>query len=216
MKLVLTGGPSGGKTTLANLLQKEFSDRLYIVPEAASILYAGGFPRRPNVTSLQHRQRAIYYVQRELEGIIANEHPNALLVCDRGSLDGIAYWPGKGDDYLASVGTTTELEVARYDWVLHLDTAPEPHYDSTNSLRTESFNEAWNLNDKVKAAWGRHPRRFIINNGSGHFVDKLARAITVVQDILRGKSYEQIQEHLAKTIVSSSLLSHGDDGTERG
>ncbi len=52
MKVVLTGGPSGGKTTLAATIQKEFSDQVLIVSEAASMLFSGGFPRRPGIKSL--------------------------------------------------------------------------------------------------------------------------------------------------------------------
>ena len=120
-----------------------------------------------------------------------------LLVCDRGSLDGIAYWPGgKGTEFLGSVQSSLEAEIARYDWVIHLDTAPESHYDVTNPLRTEPFSEAWALNERVKAAWSSHPRRFIIDNDSGHFIDKLGRALTVVQEILKGRGYGEILQSL--------------------
>ena len=53
MKLVLTGGPSGGKTTLAQALMREMADQLIVVPEAASILYGGGWPRRKNNDSVR-------------------------------------------------------------------------------------------------------------------------------------------------------------------
>ncbi|MES2963241.1 MAG: ATP-binding protein, partial [Bdellovibrionota bacterium] len=125
-KIVLTGGPSGGKTTLAQALQKEFVSRVVIAPEAASILFAGGWPRRKDVVGVQHQQRAIYYTQREVESLLVSENPDRLLICDRGSLDGVAYWPGPGpgSDFLASVGSDVVKETARYTWVLHLDTAP--------------------------------------------------------------------------------------------
>jgi hypothetical protein len=167
-----------------------------IVPEAASILWTGGFPRRPGDRNQQHKQKAIYYVQRELEGIIVDEFPQKLMICDRGSLDGMAYWPSDGSDFLKSVQTTVEAEIARYDFVIHLDTAPESNYDITNPLRTESYSEAWALNEKVKAAWATHPHRFIMPNLGGHFIDKLGRALTVVQEILKGRNYEQILESL--------------------
>lgn len=46
VKIVVTGGPSGGKTTLIEALQKDLKGKVAVVPEAASILYRGGFPRR--------------------------------------------------------------------------------------------------------------------------------------------------------------------------
>ncbi len=44
-RVVLTGGPGGGKTTAADLLRREIGDRVIIVPEAATLLFSGGFPR---------------------------------------------------------------------------------------------------------------------------------------------------------------------------
>jgi nicotinamide riboside kinase len=197
MKLVLTGGPSGGKTTVAMALQKEFSQKVVVVPEAASILYGGGFPRRAGVQNVQHRQKAIYFVQRELEELTAHETPDLLLVCDRGSLDGMAYWPSTPDDFLSAVGSSLEKETARYDWVLHLDTAPVAFYDLSNPLRTENFAEAWRLNEKVKEAWSQHPQRIVISN-DGHFVDKLHRALLVIEKILAGASFADIIREIGR------------------
>ena len=199
MKLVLTGGPSGGKTTLAQAIQKEFRSQLIVIPEAASIVYGGGWPRRKTQVGVQHQQRAIFHVQRELESLLASENPDRLLICDRGSLDGLAYWPGPGPatDFLDSIGTTAKAEIKRYDWIVHLDTAPASFYDDTNPLRNESFEEAWKLNEQVKAAWAQHPQRFIIDNHeSGHFIDKLQRALLVIERIIEGRSYAEIQSEL--------------------
>ena len=44
-RIVLTGGPGGGKTTAADLFRREIGERVVIVPEAATILFQGGFPR---------------------------------------------------------------------------------------------------------------------------------------------------------------------------
>ncbi len=195
MKIVLTGGPSGGKTTLAATIQKEFSDRVLIVPEAASMLFSGGFPRRPGVKSVSHRQKAIYFLQRELEALCEDEKPNALLVCDRGSLDGHAYWPDPNSQFLDAVESSFEREFKRYEWVLHLDTAPKDFYDLTNPLRVEGYDEALKLNEKVNLAWAKHPQRFVIKN-SGHFVDKLYRATFVIEQILAGHKFVEIKNHL--------------------
>ena len=195
MKLVLTGGPSGGKTTLANLIQKQFGDRVVIVPEAASILFRGGFPRRFGDGGVRARQKAIFYVQRELENSMQDEFSDSLLVCDRGSLDGVAYWPGSEPDFLSALGTSLDEELSRYQFVLHLDTAAEAHYDLTNPLRTETFPQAWALNERIKAAWSPHPNRFVIENvASGRFIEKLGRAISVIQDILDGPMKSPIPE----------------------
>jgi hypothetical protein len=218
MKLVLTGGPSGGKTTLAQAIQREFASSVCVIPEAASIVYGGGWPRRKSIEGVQHQQRTIYFVQRELESLLAFENSDKLLVCDRGSIDGIAYWPvavsgpasagstspagqastlSSATGFLDSVGSTLAREIARYDWVLHLDTAPVSSYDLTNALRNESFDEARRLNEKIKSAWSAHPQRFVVeSHEGGHFIDKLQRALLIVERIIQGKGYAEILAEL--------------------
>src|SRR5688572_6117210 len=122
IRIVVTGGPSGGKTTLIEALRKELGHQAVIVPEAASILYRGGFPRLKTPHSALCTQRAIYSVQKELEELVPRENRRAqVTVCDRGSLDGVAYWPRAERDFFRSVGCSRAAELRRYDWVLHLD-----------------------------------------------------------------------------------------------
>lgn len=199
MKLVLTGGPSGGKTTLAMTLQKEFQGSVFLVPEAASILFAGGWPRRKSLAGVKHQQKAIYTVQYELEALLGEENIGRLIICDRGSLDGIAYWPGENaeTEYMTAINSSIEQEIKRYDWVIHLDTAPEAHYDVSNPLRHEDFHEAQTINQRVKDAWAKHPQRFIVNNQHcGHFIKKISQALSIVELILEGKAYEEIKKQL--------------------
>jgi hypothetical protein len=201
IKLVLTGGPSGGKTTLAQAIQREYGDQVVIVPEAASILWSGGWPRRTNREGVRHQQRAIYYIQREMEQLIATENAHRLLICDRGSLDGLAYWPDRDDPfaYLKSLNTKLEDEVDRYDWVLHLDTPRASGYDTSNPLRNESHEEALKLNDRIREAWNHHPRRFVVGNTpSGKFVDKLTCALYVIENILKGEAFDVINEGMIR------------------
>src|SRR6187549_2463966 len=94
-RIVLTGGPGGGKTTAADMFRREIGERVVIVPEAATILFQGGFPRSRQSCALKHAQTAIFHVQRRLEDVQAVQYPNRVLLCDRGTVDGAAYWPGE-------------------------------------------------------------------------------------------------------------------------
>ncbi|MDB4538236.1 AAA family ATPase [Akkermansiaceae bacterium] len=47
-RIVITGGPGGGKTTAADFFRREIGEQVLIVPEAATILFSGGFPRDGN------------------------------------------------------------------------------------------------------------------------------------------------------------------------
>jgi nicotinamide riboside kinase len=191
-KLAITGGPSGGKTTLIDTLQRDLGHQIAVAPEAASILYRGGFPRRKGTLRQKHVQRAIYFTQFELEALVQDEYSDKLIICDRGSLDSMAYWPSDGTNFLDSINSTLEKEITRYDWVLHLDTAPEEHYDSENPIRTESYSEAPRLNDRILAAWQLHPQRWVIHHHSDFF-SKMSQCMKIIKMLLQNKSYAEIQ-----------------------
>ncbi|MEN0058317.1 MAG: ATP-binding protein [Bdellovibrio sp.] len=193
VKIAITGGPSGGKTTLIEALKKELGQKCAVVPEAASILYRGGFPRYKEPFAVEHAQKAIYYTQRELEEVICQISQKPLIVCDRGSLDSIAYWPSSEADFFTKMNTSREAELARYDWLIHLDTAPVDFYDTTNPIRTETFQEAWDLNGKIKQAWEGHPRRIIISH-SEDFLSKMTTSLSVIRAIMTHKSAEEIKK----------------------
>lgn len=192
-KIAVTGGPSGGKTTLIDALKNELGQNCAIVPEAASILYRGGFPRYKDANGQIHAQKAIYHTQRELEALICVEMQKPLIVCDRGSLDSIAYWPYDEENFFASIASTKEKEWARYDWVIHLDTASPDHYDTNNPIRTETHPEAENLNKKIKKAWEGHPRRLVISQNSD-FLSKMTTSLAVIRAILANQAIDEIHK----------------------
>ena len=95
-RVVLTGGPGAGKTAVLELIRLFFCDHIKTLPEAAGIVFGGRFPRSDGVPLRQAAQRAIYHIQRELESIADLENA-AVVLCDRGTVDGAAYWLGDGD-----------------------------------------------------------------------------------------------------------------------
>lgn len=197
-KIAITGGPSGGKTTLIETLQKDFGHQIVSVPEAATILYKGGFPRRKDSRRQLHAQKAIYFTQYELESIFEEENPQKLIICDRGSMDGLAYWPGVPEEFFRAIQSNAEKEYRRYDFVLHLDTAPQEFYDTENPIRTESFSEAVEVNTRIHQAWSGHPQRIIIKHQSD-FVGKLNLCVQIVKSLLANKSYAEINKMAIET-----------------
>ncbi len=160
-RIVLTGGPGAGKTAVLELVRQSFCKHVVVLPESAGILFSGGFPRGPDPSTRQASQRAVYFVQRELEAL-AEKQNAALVLCDRGTVDGGAYWPGPGDLWSA-VGTSLAVELARYDVVIHLRT-PLDHngYNHDNPLRIESAKEAAVIDARIEELWVGHPRRTIL------------------------------------------------------
>lgn len=179
-RVVLTGGPGAGKTAVLELIRQSFCEHVKVLPEAASVLFGGGFPREDDPECKRAAQRAIFYVQRELENA-GDSHNPTIVLCDRGTLDGVAYWPGSVDEFLSSVRTTLEEQLARYDAVIHLRTpAPDHGYNHQNPLRTESASAAAEIDTRILRAWQAHPRRYVIESTSV-FLDKAARALEALR-----------------------------------
>lgn len=197
IKVAITGGPSGGKTTLIETLKKDLGQKCAVVPEAASILYRGGFPRHKEPQAVTYAQIAIFHTQHALEDMICTLNKKSLVVCDRGTMDSLAYWPGSEIDFFNRVRSTRAQELARYEWIIHLDTASLDYYDTSNPIRTENFDEAWNLNTKIKDAWSGHPRRLIIKHNTD-FITKITTSLSVIRAILENKSAEDISQEYLK------------------
>jgi AAA domain len=185
MKIAVTGGPTAGKTALIETLFLAFSDRLGVVQEAASFLFRAGFPRYHDEAHICIQERAIYHMQNAFEDIGRLGNPNKVLLCDRGSLDGLAYWPKSKQSYFAAIDSTMEKELARYDWVLHIDVQP-PFDIQPNRLRSESEAQILEINERLKDAWSLHPRRCILPADIG-FVRKLELATELLDRAMDGR-----------------------------
>jgi predicted ATPase len=179
--VVVTGGPGAGKTAVLEVIRRNFCAHVAVLPESAGILFAGGFPRRPADAARRAAQRAIYHVERELETLVLEEKNAAVILCDRGTLDALAYWPAGSASFLADVGTTEARELARYSAVIHLRTPPAQFYNHQNPLRVETAESAAEIDLRIAEAWVNHPRRFLIES-TDDFIDKVARAIAVIRD----------------------------------
>jgi hypothetical protein len=121
----------------------------------------------------------------------------AVVLCDRGTIDGAAYWPGEGDLFTA-VGTTLEEQLARYDVVIHLRTpSPQRGYNHRNPLRIESAEEALRADARIFAIWQTHPHRFVVD-ASPDFLTKA----TIALGILRSEIPECCRAHLMSALGS--------------
>ncbi len=182
--VVLTGGPCAGKTAALEMARRSFCEHVAVLPEAASIVFGGGFPRHETLPGRRAAQRAIFHMQRQLETLTTEEGAVAVALCDRGTVDGLAYWPGDPEQYWLEVNATLEQEFGRYAAVIHLETPePERGYNRDNALRIETAEEAKRLDRLISKAWEGHPRRTLISSAE-NFVDKALRALELVRNEL--------------------------------
>jgi predicted ATPase len=177
-RIVLTGGPGAGKTAVLEMMRKTLCQHVRVVPESASIVFGGGFPRGSLPEQRVAVQRVIFFMQRELEAVVMADNVSIAL-CDRGTIDGVAYWPGPGTLWDA-VDTTLDEQLARYAAVIHLRTPPVTSYNHQNPLRVESAVEAAAIDERIAAAWSTHPRRFEVPP-SDDFIAKVAQVVALVR-----------------------------------
>ncbi|WP_107771487.1 ATP/GTP-binding protein [Nocardioides sediminis] len=179
-RMVLTGGPGAGKTAVLEIVRRSLCEHVRVLPEAASIVFGGGFPREDDPQCRRAAQLAIFHVQRQLEAT-GDAHNAAIVLCDRGTVDGLAYWPASAEDFWASTGTTLEAELERYDAVVHLRTpAAEQGYNRQNPVRIESAAAAAEIDARILRIWAPHPRRHLVE-ASGDFLDKAAATLAILR-----------------------------------
>jgi len=184
-RIVLTGGPGGGKTTAADLFRREMGEAVVIVPEAATMMFTGGFPRYPEHDAVRSAQLAIYHVQRNLEDIQATRYPDRILLCDRGTIDGAAYWPERDGDYFEALETTIDQELSRYDGVIFFESAAVGGLgiEGGNPVRRESLAEAVELDTKLRGFWSRHPR-FVLVHHNPSFFKKISIGLALLDEMV--------------------------------
>jgi predicted ATPase len=184
-RIALTGGPGGGKTTAADLFRRELGESVVVVPESATILFAGGFPRSDQVDAGRAVQTAIFHVQRNLENVQSARYPDRVLLCDRGTIDGAAYWPEGDGDFFEQMGTTFETELQRYDAVVFFETAAVAgdSIEGGNPVRHESLDEAVALDARLRRLWGTHPRFSLVPHSSS-FLHKITTGLALLQSIV--------------------------------
>ncbi len=193
--VVLTGGPGGGKTAILEMARRYFCQHVAILPEAASIVFGGGFPRVDSPRGRRASQRAIFQIQREMESVALEDSDKAVILCDRGTLDGLAYWPGSNKNFFEEFGISPQSEIARYSAVIHVEVPALGRGYERNGIRKESVIQARSIDQKIERAWSKHPHTMKVGAQAG-FLDKLAYAI----ELLRAEVPGCCQTHLHATI----------------
>ena len=194
-KIVITGGPCAGKTTALSWIMNAFTERGYdvlFVPETATELINGGVAPWTCKTNADY-QFCQMRLQLEKEKVFEQaarvmKKDKVLIVCDRGALDNKAYMDEATFEAVLRSVNANEVELRdNYDAVFHLVTAAkgaEEFYTlANNKARTETVEEAAEMDDRFIAAWTGHPHLRVIDN-STDFTDKMKRLIAEIASFL--------------------------------
>jgi hypothetical protein len=145
----------------------------------------GGFPRYPEKDAVRSAQLAIFHVQRNLEDIQAARYPDRILLCDRGTIDGAAYWPEDNGDFFESLETSLEAELARYDGVIFFESAAVGGLgiEGGNPARRETLAEAVVLDAKLRSYWSQH-KNFVVVHHNESFFKKISYGLAILDEMV--------------------------------
>lgn len=193
-KIVITGGPCAGKSTAMSWIHDEFSKCGYsilFVPETATELITAG--ATPWTMPAIEFQKCVLRWQLDKERVFehaAQSMPSdkVLIVCDRGAMDNRAYVTQAEFTAIMNDIGTSEVELRDgYDAVFHLVTAAngaeEFYTTSNNSARTETPEQARDVDKRLISAWTGHPHLRIIGNEQS-FRDKILSLVGEISSFL--------------------------------
>ena len=218
-KIVMTGGPAGGKTTLTTRLVKDLSARgirVIIAPEAATELISGfGIKPFGDCLSMYDFQFFVIESQLQKERMAARAaelvpEDRVLIICDRGVLDNKAYVSNEEFATILDHFSLTEKEVlGSYDAVIHLVSSAfgaEYAYSYNNAARYETLEGAREKEEQALLCWQKHPHRVIIGN-SYNFENKIRKAMNEIYDVLGEIPPTQCERKYLIRFTDPSLLS---------
>ena len=181
IKIVITGGPCAGKTSIIERLKVDFDGIASFVPESATILLEGGYPAPPEdsakrETWLSELQAVVGTLQLQLEAMVLRNAVSAdhsLIILDRSLGDLPAYHP-RGYEavmYQLKAHDTTTLR-DRYHHILHLhplaNMRAELYGKVGNASRYETREQAVKIDRRIRGS-----NEWLAMNG---FYDVLPRA----------------------------------------
>eukprot|EP01088_Endostelium_zonatum_P018832 TRINITY_DN6192_c0_g1_i1.p1 TRINITY_DN6192_c0_g1~~TRINITY_DN6192_c0_g1_i1.p1 ORF type:complete len:271 (+),score=68.88 TRINITY_DN6192_c0_g1_i1:99-911(+) len=192
-KFVLTGGPCGGKTSSLMALQqrlKLMGYKVYCVPEAATILFSGGgrfenWDQSRQVAFEVNKMKTQMALEDAFMNLASLCETKSVVICDRGTLDSSAYVNKETWDLIlnSQQWTSKNLNEDRYDAVVHIvtaaDGAEQSYSKESNKVRTETVEQAKEIDERLLNAWRCHPKFFKVDN-STDFSGKMERVSDIV------------------------------------
>jgi len=192
-KLVLTGGPCGGKTTGQAHLATFFESlgwKVFRVPETATVLMSGGIAfgdlNEEQILDFQEHLVATMMALEDTYFSMAEKcSQNVLIIADRGTMDASAFISREAWEKILAKLSLEDIEISdnRYNHIVHMQSAAigaEKFYTTDDhAARFEGIELARERDHRAMEAWRDHPYVDIIDNRSD-FDSKINRLIDLV------------------------------------
>lgn len=196
-RIVLTGGPCAGKSTILKKIAEKYTREgyaVYALPESATLFsQAGADFLTPDAELSFVTEKAKLKFQLAMEDCIAEiakqDGRPALMICDRGAMDTSAYMSNEVWQRILSDLQCAEMDLCerRYEAVLHVCTAAKGAEASytllNNKCRSESIEQARAVDDNLMNAWKRHPNWRVVQ-AEVCFEDKIEHVMAHLEQII--------------------------------
>ncbi|MBO6159694.1 MAG: ATP-binding protein [Firmicutes bacterium] len=203
-KIVITGGPCGGKSTAMRWISHVFTEvgyKVLFVSETATELITGGVAPWTCGSNLEYQkcQVSLQMFKEKIYEQAARTMPQEkiLIVCDRAALDNKAYMTD--EEYrivLDGLGLEEKSVILSYDAVFHLVTAAKDtvrfYTFENNQARYENVEEAVALDERIWQCWSPHPHHRRIP-GQEDFAEKMRLLVGEIAAFL-GVSVEMAEK----------------------
>lgn len=214
-KIVLTGGPGSGKTSVLNRIKDEYTSRgikVIIVPETATeIINMGIKPFGEDKIDYVEFQRLVLKYQLVKENIVdsymRNLKKDCLIIYDRGTLDGQAFV--STDEFRDIIHSSCPNKsyydlLNSYDLIINLISRPDFYTVKNNDARSETVNRAMELGDLTLQTWLGHERLAVVNPKDS-IEEKEDEVIRIIDDLLTYGNSKR-QEKFVVDLDNSDLL----------
>lgn len=206
-RIVLTGGPGSGKTSVLEKIDQVFTGQGYkviIIDETASYLINHGIrPFGNGAVDLVDFQELVMRMQLAKEEIFdraVEMLPNekVLVVYDRGTIDNRAYINEQEfEEVLARLNHVKDISelMNKYDLVINLVSREDFYTTENNKARSEDVISALNLGKKTLKVWLGHPQVKIVLP-KDKLEDKIKEVLNEINKILNLKQVKRQEKYL--------------------
>lgn len=188
--VVLTGGPGGGKTAFIEELSHDpvWTRRFRALPEAISLM--GDLDLSIRDKAFQREMVRLQIAQEDSLLRNINNENQRIILCNRGSLDPLAYWLECGwqeQEFFKYTGTNRQGHYQRYAAVIQLvtaaDGAEQAYKRWPEAHRLETPEAAIRIDRLLQQAWGGHRCYFRIDNAGRDWPAKAQKAREILMEL---------------------------------
>ena len=203
-KVVITGGPSSGKTECIYKVKEHFEKlgyKVIVIPSVGTaLIQCGIYPW--DAVNEDDFERMNLGAKIKLEEIadeaVSNINASKILIlCERGTVDVKAYTSNRNFQQICKEYNTSEEELKNaYDAVFHLKTVAKGYRDQYKQVpvyRKEDPDTAIYLDDKVIEAWSGH-NNFRIIDAYPYFEDKMIKLINEISYVLHEEDKAYVEK----------------------